>query len=55
MTIPLQALWDGSTIQVAGTPDIAFSDYGVNVGDFQPFASVENAGQLDIQVTFTKV
>jgi polyisoprenoid-binding protein YceI len=54
VAIPLDALWDGSTIQVAGSPDITFSDYGVNVGDFQPIASVQDAGQLDIQLTFTK-
>jgi polyisoprenoid-binding protein YceI len=54
VTIPLQAQWNGSTIQVAGSPDIKFSDYGVSVGDFQPFATVQDAGQLDIQVTFAK-
>ncbi len=54
VTIPLQALWNGTTVQVAATPDITFSDYGVNVGDFQPIASVEDAGQIDIQVTFAK-
>ena len=42
VTIPLQALWDGS------------SDFDVDVGSFQPFATVQDAGQLDIQLTFTK-
>ena len=54
VTIPLEALWNGSTIQVAGTPDLRFSDFDVDVGSFQPFATVQDAGQLDIQLTFTK-
>ncbi len=54
MTIPLEARWNGSTIQVAGTPDLTFSEFGVDVGSFQPFATVEDAGQLDIQLTFVK-
>ena len=54
VTIPLEALWNGTTIQVAGTPDLTFSDYGVDVGSFGPIATVEDAGQLDIQLTFAK-
>ncbi len=54
VTFPLEALWNGSTIQVAATPDLTFSDFGVDVGSFEPFATVEDAGQLDIQLTFAK-
>jgi len=54
VTFSLEALWNGSTIQVAATPDLNFSDFGVDVGTFEPFATVEDAGQLDIQLTFTK-
>jgi polyisoprenoid-binding protein YceI len=54
VTIPLEALWNGSTIQVAASPDLTFSEFGVDVGSFQPFAAVEDAGQLDIQLTFAK-
>ena len=54
VTFTLDALWNGATIQVAASPDIAFSDFGVDVGGFAPIATVEDAGQLDIQLTFTK-
>jgi polyisoprenoid-binding protein YceI len=54
VTFPLEALWNGTTIQVAATPDLKFSDFGVDVGSFEPFATVQDAGQLDIQLTFVK-
>jgi polyisoprenoid-binding protein YceI len=50
--VPVQARWDGSTIQVVGTLDIAFSDYDIDAPSVGGFVSVEDEGELELQLTF---
>ena len=49
--IPLKAVWNGDTIQVAGGAPVAFSDY-----DIEPptnaIVSVDDNGEFELQLTF---
>ena len=50
--VPVQARWDGSTIEVVGTLDIAFADYDIDPPSVGGFVSVEDEGELEVQLTF---
>jgi polyisoprenoid-binding protein YceI len=50
--VPVQARWDGSTIEVVGTLDIAFADYDIDPPNVGGFVSVEDEGELELQLTF---
>jgi polyisoprenoid-binding protein YceI len=50
--VPVQARWDGSTIEVAGSIDIAFADYDIEPPSVGGFVSVEDEGELEFQLTF---
>jgi len=52
--VPLEARWDGSTIEVVGTLDIAFSDYDIDPPSVGGFVSVEDEGELEFQLTFAR-
>ena len=52
--IPLDARWDGSTIQVVGTLDITMADYDIDPPSVGGFVSVEDAGELELQLTFVR-
>jgi polyisoprenoid-binding protein YceI len=53
--VPVQARWDGSsTIQVVGTLDIAFADYDIDPPNVGGFVSVEDEGELELQLTFVR-
>lgn len=52
--IPIEGRWDGTQVQVVGHLPLTFSDYGVSVGDFQPLASVEPNGEMELQLFFAK-
>lgn len=54
--IPIQGRWDGTEIQIVTAEPfpITFSDFGVDVGSFSPFAEVEDVGGLEIKLFLTK-
>jgi polyisoprenoid-binding protein YceI len=53
--VPVQARWDGSsTIKVVGTLDIAFADYDIDPPNVGGFVSVEDEGELELQLTFVR-
>lgn len=54
--IPLQGSWDGRQIQiVTATPfPIKFSTFQVDIGGFRPFAEVDDAGALEIDLLLSK-
>jgi polyisoprenoid-binding protein YceI len=52
--VPVRARWDGSTIEVAGSIDIAFADYDIDPPNVGGFVSVEDEGELEFQVTFVR-
>ncbi|MGZ8735245.1 MAG: YceI family protein [Acidimicrobiia bacterium] len=54
--IPIEGRWDGTEIQIitAEPFPITFSDFGVDVGSFAPFAEVEDEGGLEIKLFLAK-
>lgn len=56
VAIPIEGRWDGDQIEiVTATPfPIRFSEFGVDIGDFRPFAEVEDEGGLEFDLFFTK-
>jgi polyisoprenoid-binding protein YceI len=49
--IPLKAVWDGSTINVAGGADVAFADYDIEAPS-NAIVSVDDNGEFELQLTF---
>ena len=49
--IPLQAQWDGATINVAGGAKVAFSDYGIEPPT-NGIVTVDDNGEFELQLTF---
>jgi polyisoprenoid-binding protein YceI len=54
VTIPLEGRWDGRQVQVVGTMPIAFSDYGITAPTAPAVASVDDHGEMELQLFFTK-
>jgi len=52
VVIPLEARWSGETIDVVGTLDIRFSDYEIDPPDIGGFVTVEDEGEMELQLTF---
>ena len=52
--IPLEARWSGDTIEVVGTLLIAFSDYEIEAPTVGGFVSVEDEGEMELQLTFER-
>ena len=50
--VPVQARWNGRTIEVVGTVDIAFADYDIDPPNVGGFVSVENEGEIELQLIF---
>ena len=50
--VPVEARWDGSTIEVVGTIDIVFADYDIEPPSVGGFVSVEDEGEIELQLTF---
>ena len=51
--IALDARWDTSTIEVAGTAPILFSDFSITTPS-NAFVSVEDHGELELHLTFSR-
>jgi polyisoprenoid-binding protein YceI len=54
VTIPLEGRWDGKQIQVVGTLPIAFADYGITAPTAPAVASVDDHGEVELQLVFDK-
>jgi polyisoprenoid-binding protein YceI len=54
VTMSLQGRWDGQQVQVVGSLPIAFSDYGITAPTSNLVASVEDHGEMELQLFFSK-
>jgi polyisoprenoid-binding protein YceI len=54
VTISLQGRWDGKQVQVVGDLPIAFSDYGITAPTAPAVASVDDHGEMELQLFFSK-
>jgi polyisoprenoid-binding protein YceI len=50
--VPLEARWSGTTIEVVGTIPVAFADYEIEPPSIGGFVSVEDEGEIELQLTF---
>jgi polyisoprenoid-binding protein YceI len=54
VTISLEGRWDGKQIQVVGSLPIVFDDYGVSAPSAPAVASVDDHGEMELQLFFDK-
>jgi polyisoprenoid-binding protein YceI len=52
--IPLKAKWSGSVIQIAGSTEIVFADYGIQKPTSFVVLSIADHGTLELQLFFTR-
>lgn len=52
--VPVEARWNGATIEVVGTVDVAFADYDIEPPSVGGFVSVEDEGEIELQLTFVR-
>jgi polyisoprenoid-binding protein YceI len=52
VTIQLEGRWDGQQVQVVGSMPIAFDDYGVSAPSAPAVASVDDNGEMELQLFF---
>ena len=50
--VPVQARWDGGTIEVVGSIPIVMADYDIDPPNVGGFVSVEDEGEIELQLTF---
>jgi polyisoprenoid-binding protein YceI len=54
VTIQLEGRWDGNQVQVVGNMPIAFSDYGISAPTAPAVASVDENGEMEMQLFFDR-
>ncbi|MFN8025854.1 MAG: YceI family protein [Acidimicrobiia bacterium] len=54
VTIDLQGRYDGKNVQVVGSMPIVFSDYGITAPTAPAVASVDDNGEMEMQLFFVK-
>lgn len=54
VTSSLEGRWDGKQVQVVGHLPIVFSDYGITAPTSTFVASVDDHGEMELQLFFTK-
>ena len=54
VTIKMQGRYDGKNVQVVGSLPIAFSDYGITAPTAPAVASVDDNGEMEMQLFFVK-
>ena len=54
VTIPLEGRWDGKQVQVVGNLPIVFSDYGITAPTAPAVASVDDHGEMELQLFFDR-
>jgi polyisoprenoid-binding protein YceI len=52
--VPIQARWDGSTVDVSGGAPILLADYHIDAPNIGGLVSVDSAGTWEFQLTFVK-
>jgi len=52
VTISLEGRWDGKQVQVVGNMPIVFSDYGITAPTAPAVASVDDHGEMELQLFF---
>lgn len=50
ITVPVEARWNGESIDVAGNADIVLADYGIEPPEIGGFVSVGDAGSFEFQL-----
>ncbi len=50
--VPVEARWSGTTIEVVGTIPVNFADYDIEAPSVGGFVSVEDEGEIELQLTF---
>lgn len=51
VTVPLEAVWNGATIDVSGKLDVTLADFGIEKINV-PSVSVDTEGKLEVSLTF---
>lgn len=51
--VPLQARWNGDSIDVAGGTTVVLADFGI-VAITNPFVGISDNGEFEMQLTFTR-
>ena len=54
VTISLEGRWDGKQVQVVGSLPIVFGDYGITTPTAPAVASVDDHGEMELQLFFQK-
>jgi polyisoprenoid-binding protein YceI len=54
VTIALDGRWDGKQVQVVGSMPIVFSDYGITAPTAPAVASVDDHGEMELQLFFDR-
>jgi polyisoprenoid-binding protein YceI len=54
VTLSLEGRWDGKQVQVVGNMPIVFSDYGIKAPTAPAVASVDDHGEMELQLVFDK-
>jgi polyisoprenoid-binding protein YceI len=54
VTISLEGRWDGKQVQVVGKMPIVFSEYGITAPTAPAVASVDDHGEMEMQLVFDK-
>ncbi len=54
VTVPIQARWDGTDVQIVGNLAIVFADYNITAPTAPAVASVDNHGEMEFQLFFEK-
>ena len=54
VTIPIEGRWDGRRIQVVGRLPIVFADYGIDPPNIGGFVTVEDRGEMELQLFFVR-
>jgi polyisoprenoid-binding protein YceI len=54
VTMTLQGRWDGKNVQVVGNFPIVFGDYGITAPSSPLVASVDDHGEMELQLFFAK-
>jgi polyisoprenoid-binding protein YceI len=54
VSLPLQARWDGDTIQMVGRLPVRMSDYGIQPPRFRPVVSIDDGATIELRLVFER-
>jgi polyisoprenoid-binding protein YceI len=52
--IPIEGRWDGESVQVVGNLPIVFADYNMEAPNVGGFVSVDDEGEMELQIFFNE-